>query len=110
MRRCPQCQAAMSPQWAQCAICKGSVEAVTILPPDVRETTPACESVPALHEAPLPHPSKVVVGVRWARTKGYIEVTNPLDGHRYEVLAKGLPAWIFDRLPAKQKEQHHGEH
>jgi hypothetical protein len=38
------------------------------------------------------------IGVRWSREKGYLELRNPLTGETCEILAKGAPKWLFDRL------------
>jgi hypothetical protein len=43
----------------------------------------------------------VYIVVRWSSEKGYLELTNPLTSDSCEIVAKGLPRWIFDRMNGK---------
>lgn len=68
-----------------CVDCRQRIEGnpLTIADSDIREPRP--------------------IGARWARSRGYIAMTNPVTGERIDVVAKGLPGWVYDRL-----NQHRG--
>jgi len=50
-------------------------------------------------ESEVPQPTRI--DVRWGSRRGWIAIRNPLTGETVEIVAKGAPKWLFDRLKIK---------
>jgi TubC N-terminal docking domain len=60
-----------------------------------------CCRRPWEHKEPEPAPEPKYIGVRWGSEQGWLRLINPVSGEVAEVVAKGLPRWIFDRRNGK---------
>jgi len=61
----------------------------------------SCKRRPWERKEPEPAPELKYVGVRWGNEQGWLRLTDPVSGEVAEVVAKGLPRWIFDRLKSE---------